>query len=247
MKRIQTTLGTAAALLLLLSACVPAATSVPTQPPAATSTSASPTETTLDAPIATSAATEPASAAAPGEQTTFVIDPAQSKVSYSVDETFLGQDNRLATAVGVTSEISGQMTIDLSNPAAASSGQFTVDISTLATDNSRRDSAIRRQWLESSRYPTATFTITGISDFPADPQEGQAIPFKLTGDLTVRETTKPITWDVTATLADGQLSGNATTYIMMADWGVTPPDIAGMLVVKDGVTLTLDFAFQKQP
>ena len=236
--------------ILIVSACapVPAQTaSAPEQPAASTATT--PVEIV---PSATQAAiVDPTQGGdnpgAASTQTTFTIDPAQSTVTYAVDETFLNQNNKLNTAVGKTSEISGELVLDLANPANSASGEFTVDISTLTTDSSRRDNAIRRQWLESAQYPTATFTINQVTGFPANPQEGQPINFKLVGDLTIRETTKPVTWDVTATLNGDQLTGTATTFLMMQDWGVTPPDIAGMLIVKDGVTLTLDFAFQKQP
>jgi polyisoprenoid-binding protein YceI len=237
--------------ILILSACspVPAQTAPdPTQPPAPTAAQADvptrPAPTESQSASVDPTPTSEISGAAAG-QTTFTIVSEKSEVSYSVEETFLNENNRLNTAIGKTSQITGQLSLDLANPADSASGDFTVDISTLTTDSSRRDNAIRRQWLESSRYPQAKFTINQITDFPANPQEGQAVQFKLAGDLSIRETTKPITWDVTATLNGDQLTGTATTFLMMADWGVTPPDIAGILKVKDGVTLTMNFTLQK--
>ncbi len=237
--------------ILMVSACAPLSAqnpADPTQPAQATATVAQ--QPTDPAPTATQTAgvsptDPPASSNADPSQTTFSLDPAQSEVSYAVDETFLNENNRLNTAIGKTQQITGELTIDLANPAASPSGEFTVDISTLTTDSSRRDNAIRGRWLESSRFPTAKFTLTQVSDFPANPQEGQQIQFKLAGDLLIRDTTKPITWDVTAVLNGGQLTGTATTFLMMADWGVSPPNIGGMLIVKDGVTLTMNFTLVK--
>lgn len=250
MNRLKLAMG-ALIVILVVSACAPAPTPAPgpTQSPESTATAPaqpaeiSPTETQPAPadPTATAAQNNPSSGT-----TTFTLVPDQSNVQYAVDETFLNQNNKLNTAIGKTSAISGSLSLDLANPANTASGEFTVDISTLTTDSARRDNAIRGQWLESSRFPTAKFTITQVTDFPANPQEGETIQFKLVGDLLIRETTKPVTWDVTATLNGDQLTGTATTFLMMADWGVTPPNIAGVLIVKDGVTLTLNFTFKKQ-
>ena len=177
--------------------------------------------------------------------TTFTLISEETVVSYSVEETFLNENNRLATAIGKTSQVTGELTVDLENPANIEFSEFSVDISTLQSDSSRRDNAIRRDWLESSQFPLARFVVKELSGFPDSPQEGQPLQFKMIGDLTVREATLPVTWDVTATLNGDRLTGTATTFIMMADWGVPPPNIAGILIVKDGVTLTLDFTFAK--
>lgn len=176
----------------------------------------------------------------------FVIDSQNSVVSYAVDETFLNQNNRLATAVGKTSEITGELEIDLKNPSNISFGEFVVNIQTLKSDSSRRDSAIQSRWLESAKFPLARFNIREVKNFPENPRENETVKFQIVGDLTIRETTRSVTWDVSAMLKGDQLLGQATTFIYMADWGIEPPSIAGVLNVKDGVTLTLEFVFIKQ-
>ncbi len=80
------------------------------------------------------------------------------------------------------------------------SGQFQVDISTLKSDDSRHDNRIRQRWLESSRYPTATFVPTGIQNFPTDAAEGKPFNFKLAGNMTIHQVTKPVAFDVTTIL-----------------------------------------------
>lgn len=224
-------------LALLLAACAPA---TPTAAPAS-ATAPAPTAT---APVADSPTAEPTAAptaAGPAGAVPYAIDPSQTTVEYAVDETFLNDNNRLATAIGKTSEVNGTLTLNFDNPAQSEFGEFTVDISTLTSDSSRRDNAIRRQWLESSTYPLATFVVRGVEDFPADPQPGQDLSFKLRGDLSVRTATQAVTWDVTARLDNEQLRGTATTFIMMADFGIEPPNIANILIVRDGVTVRLNF------
>jgi len=232
-------------LAVLLAGC---ATTAPTAAPATATqpapTTAAPTPDpatavpATDLPAPTVAAPTPA---APTGVIPYVIDPSQTTVQYAVEETFLNDNNRLATAIGRTSEVKGTLNLNFSDPASSEFGEFSVDISTLRSDSSRRDNAIRREWLESATYPIATFVVRGVEGFPADPQPGQDIRFKLLGDLTVRTGTRAVTWEVTARLENERLSGTATTFILMRDFGIEPPNIANILIVKDGVTLTLNF------
>lgn len=187
----------------------------------------------------------PAKPAAP-ETKTFVIVPEQTTAQYSIDEVFIDQNNRLNTAVGKTNKVEGTLVLNFADPAASELGQFTVDISTLQSDSSRRDNAIRDRWLESARYPTATFVATEIRNFPPDAKEGEAISFQIVGDMTVRQTTREQVWDVTATLNGDTLTGTATTFLLLADYGVPVPEILGMLKVTDGLTATLNFTMQAQ-
>jgi len=233
-------------LILALTAC----TGTPTALPATATAAPDPTSEAYPVHDSTNPAypvpesnDNPSSA---GSAITLAVIPAETTVSYSVDETFLNQNNKLATAVGITNQVTGSLTFDPNQPSQVEFGEFTVDISTLKSDSDRRDNAIRGRWLESASFPIAKMTVTSLNGFPEAPQEGQPVTFQMVGDLTVREATQPVTWDVTATYQGGKLTGQATTFIMMADWGVDPPNIAGVLIVKDGVTLTIDFAFAQQ-
>jgi polyisoprenoid-binding protein YceI len=235
----------AAALGIAACTAAPAATLTPVPPTEAPATSP-PTEAPIEAPTEapaeqpTGAPTEaPAEGGLSGVRT-YGFDSAASTASYTVDETFLS-DNTLATAIGRTSTISGQLEINFDDPAASDLGTIEVDISLLESDSPRRDNAIRGQWLESTRFPLATFTATAIDGLTATPAEGEQVAFTLTGDMTVREATRPITWDVVAAVSGEAITGTATTTILMADFGVEPPNIAGIVSVKDGVLLTVEF------
>jgi len=201
---------------------------------------AEPTPSAVAIPTATGAADAPVTA---GRAMTFVM-VGETTVRYAIDEVFLNENNRLATAVGQTDQIEGQFTLNYGDPSASQSGLFIADISTLTSDQPRRDEAIRAQWLESARYPLATFVVKEVRGFPPNPQPGQPVTFQLAGEMTIKETRQPVTWDVTATLDFDRLTGTATTFIKLADFGIPTPDIAGVLTVTDGVTLTLDFTFK---
>ena len=226
-----------ATLCLFLAACASAPVAADPTAPAAVS-APTPTTASQPAPAATDA---PAEAPAAGSQTTFVIVPGESSVSYAVGEVFLNQGNAFNNAVGVTTEVNGSLTIDYTNPQNSTISPITVDISQFKSDSSRRDSVIRNDWLESSSFPIATFTPTLVESLPAAGQEGTDYTFQVTGDLTVKETTRTVTFTVTARLEGDTLTGTASTTILMSDFGVGPINIANILTTEDEVKLTFNF------
>ena len=133
------------------------------------------------------------------------------------------------------------MLIDEGPPIQVVSGEFRVDISTLQSDDSRRDRKIRQEFLESARYPIAEFRITSVEGLPQTYNEGETVQFKMMGDMTIREITIPVTWDVTAAYKNGAISGEARTLIYMKNFGFMPPEIPGFMKVTDGVTLVVQF------
>jgi polyisoprenoid-binding protein YceI len=231
---------------LLLSACAPAAapTAAAAAPAAAGQAGAYPAggQAAPQAAI-NEAAAYPVSggAAAANTRVTFKIAPGESKVQYEVGETFLNQNNRVNLAVGITSTISGEIYADKANPPASTLGPITVDISKFASDSNRRDSMIQNNYLESLKYPQAKFVPTQFASLPAAYQEGTDYTFKVTGDLTVKTVTKPVTFDVNAKLVGDTLTGQATTEILMSTYGVGPISILGILNTEDTVKITLTF------
>lgn len=178
----------------------------------------------------------------PAGKVVFKIVPGESEVQYKVGETFLNQNNRFAVATGVTGQINGEIIADLENPPASQIGPVSVDISQFKSDSSMRDNTIRQRFLESGRYPIATFTPTKIEGLPESYQEGLDYTFQVTGDLTVRQVTLPVTFDVSARLQDNTLTGTASTDILMSDFSVGPISLAGILQTEDLVKLTFRFA-----
>jgi polyisoprenoid-binding protein YceI len=190
-------------------------------------------------------------AAAPAARL-FALVPGGTEAQYAVEEEFFGQAVPFVTAIGRTSALDGTITLAFPAHEATASGDvrivsssFTADISTLTSDSPRRDRAIRERWLESGRYPLATFVASGMQNMPADVALGEDASFQLTGDMTIRDVMQPLTWDVTARLDGQTLTGQATTFLMMRDFGFAPPDIAGILRVTDGVTVTVQFTAQE--
>lgn len=187
---------------------------------------------------ASDAGTEPA---ADSGTRTFTIVPEESKVSYAVGEVFIRDDNRFVTAVGITQQIEGEVYYDTANPQNSTFGTITIDISAFKSDSDRRDKAIQDQWLESARYPIATFEPTTIEGLPETYTDGEEITLQITGDLTVRETTQPVTFVTVGQITGNEMTGKATTTIQMTNFGFDPPDIAGILKAENDAELTFEF------
>lgn len=209
----------------------------PTSPPAASEEIPAP-------PAATEPpATEPTTESAPSASGSILykIVPGESQLQYEVGEVFIDENNRFAVAIGVTPQVAGEINLDLAAPQNSSLGTFTADISQFQSDSGRRDNAIRGRYLESGRYPTVTFVPTSVEGLPETYQEGQDIPLKITGDLTIREKTLPVTFDAVVRLEGNQLNGQATTTILMSDFEFGPISIAGILKTEDEAKVTLTF------
>ena len=207
--------------------------------PAADATTAPATGATTAPATSATAATSSSTSSANAQ--VFKIAPDQSKVTYEVGEVFINQGNKYNLAVGTTQQVSGNITFDPSAPQNSKVGPITIDISTFKTDSDRRDNAIRDRWLESAKFPQAVFTPTKIDGLPTSYAPGQEITLQMTGDMKIRETTKPVTFQVTGKIENNTMTGKATSQIKMSDFGFEPPNILNILKAEDDVKLTLDF------
>lgn len=174
----------------------------------------------------------------------FSIVPSASQVAYHVGETFFS-DNRFVTAVGVTHGIQGDVYVDRAHPSQSRIGTITVDISQFTSDSRRRDSAIRRRWLESEKYPQAVFTPVTMRGLPETYVDGRDVPLEVAGNLKIRDVTKPVTLKGTVKLQGDVLTGTMSTAILMTDFGFDPPSILGMLKAEDRVVLDLQFTARR--
>ncbi|HZQ11053.1 MAG TPA: YceI family protein [Anaerolineae bacterium] len=221
-------------------------TTAPTAAPttAAASTTAPQTAAPIEA-ASTSDASNPSNGPLPqslkdipdGQVYTFVVDPSQTTVEYAVNEVLFG--NKQITR-GSTNSVQGQFQVSLQNgKPTINMSQLQVDLRTLKSDNGMRDEAIRRQWLESNKYPMAVFVAKEVQGFPTDAVQGQSYSFKVIGDMTIRNITKPVTFDITVSVNGTTLTGEGTTQIYMKDFGFDPPEILGRFTVSDPATITI--------
>jgi polyisoprenoid-binding protein YceI len=215
----------------------PTATPAPVAAPAETEPAAEPTASPAEEPTAAAEPTaEPAAAAAP---MLFEIVQAESEARFIIDEVLRGSPVRV---VGVTNQVAAQIAIDPANPAATQLGEVRVNVRTLATDNEFRNRAIRNQILDTNSYEFVTFQPTELLGLPDAVTVGQPFSFQVVGDLTVKDVTQPVTFDVTVTpVSETRIEGVATTTFPYRDFGVRIPEVPSVDLVADDVTLELAF------
>jgi len=196
---------------------------------AATESAAEPTAETAE-----SAASETTS-----EALVYSIDPSQSEARFIIQEVLRGADT---TVVGATSNLGGQLALDLSDPSTAQVGPIVINARDIATDNDFRNRAISNEILLTDQYELITFTPTAVTGLPDSVAVGESVTFQIAGDLTITDTTLPVTFDVTVTaVSPTELHGTATAEILHSDFGLTIPFSRSVTAVADNVVL--EFAF----
>ncbi len=161
-------------------------------------------------------------------------DFSDSWVGYRVQETLASIGAN--TAVGRTPEVSGSLTITGAQVTAAT---ITADLTTLQSDDSRRDGQLDHAGLETSAFPTATFTLTSPLDVGADPTSGREIDVTAQGTLTLHGVTKAVTIPLKARLVGSVIEVTGTLPITFSDYGIVPPTSFIALSVSDTGTMEL--------
>lgn len=111
------------------------------------------------------------------------FDPFHTQVEFAARH--LG----MMTVRGHFSEVSATGTIDPDHP-EASAVEVTLQTASIRTNNEKRDNDLRASnFLETDAYPTITFKSSSIAPAGQD-------RYTMTGDLTIKGTTQPITLSV---------------------------------------------------
>jgi polyisoprenoid-binding protein YceI len=122
--------------------------------------------------------------------------------------------------------------------------QLTVNTTSVNTDVDYRDKDLRSaSYFDVAKYPTMTFTSTGISTVSAG-------HYKLSGNLTLHGVTKPVTMDlwyrgtITNPMSKKDDAGfKLTGIVKRADFGIAPNAPNAML--SDEVTINANGEFAK--
>jgi len=187
-----------------------------------------------------------ASAQTTGPPLRYRVVAERSQARYRVREQLAGLSFP-NDAVGTTTVIQGGIAFDARGRVLSSESRYTVDLRTLRSDEARRDNYLRRNTLETDRYPTADFVPTEVRGLGAPfPQTG-TVSFELVGDLTIRDATRRLTWEATATIDGQELSIRARTAFRFADFGLRVPRVSVVLSVEDNIQLETDLLLRQSP
>jgi polyisoprenoid-binding protein YceI len=167
----------------------------------------------------------------------------QSEARFIIEEVLRGEPN---TVVGVTDQVDGSVSIQFEEP-DVEIGQFVINVRTVQTDDEVRDRTIRSLILESNKdeFEFSTFEPTSIAGIPDSIAVGDSLDLEVTGDLTVRDVTRPVVFDMTLEVSSREeILGTANTAITWDDFDITIPYVGGDSIVAsvgDEVRLELEF------
>jgi polyisoprenoid-binding protein YceI len=167
-----------------------------------------------------------------------------SEVRYRVREQLVGLSFP-NDAVGATSAVEGAIAFDPQGRLLLGDSRFTVDLRTLRSDEARRDNYLRRNTLETDRYPTVTFVPTEARGLPTPLPATGSVPFELVGDLIIKDVARRVTWTATGTFEGARVSVRARTAFRFGDFGLRVPRVSVVLSVEDVIKLEADLVLRR--
>lgn len=159
---------------------------------------------------------------------TFTLDERASRVEFHV------RDNR-GGFTGVARDVDVRVVVRERGDTFAADVQVRVDARTITTGIGLRDAQMRRDFLQTDRYPFITFRGTA-----APRRQPGALPFPavLRGELTIKDTTREVEIPLRVTaLADSYLAEGQVT-VRMSELGIPIPRFL-IFVAEDPVLITV--------
>ena len=157
----------------------------------------------------------------------YTIDPAHTSVE------FVGRHLMITKVRGRFPDVSGTITIN--DEPERSHVEVEINVAKIDTGNADRDAHLRSaDFFDVDNHPTMSFTSTKV-------EASRSQTWLLTGDLTVRGITRPVTLQVdfdgagTSPIGDRRISFSAAADVDREDWGLTwnmALDTGGVLVGK---------------
>ena len=157
----------------------------------------------------------------------YAIDPAHSTVE------FIGRHLMITKVRGRFPDVSGTITVD--EVPERSHVEVEIQVASIDTGNDQRDEHLRSpDFFHVEQHPTISFRSTKV-------EPGKSGTWAVTGDLTVRDVTRPVTLDVefeganASPMGDQRVAFSASTEVDREDWGLTwnvALETGGVLVGK---------------
>lgn len=165
----------------------------------------------------------------------YAVDPARSSVGFEGHSTLHDFEGR-------SSDLSGELRIDVEHPERLAGGIVTLRATSLDTDNGGRDSNMRDH-LEVESFPTIEYHLDRARGTLAD----GAGHLALSGRFTIHGVTRRHDLEVDVEPLDGgALSVRGRTPLRMTDFGIKPPRVM-VVTVEDEVEAWIDITIVPVP
>lgn len=159
---------------------------------------------------------------------------------------FVARHAMVTKVRGTFKEFDGHAHLDAADP-TKSSAELTIQVTSIDTGQEQRDGHLRtNDFFDAENYPQMTFKSTSA-------EQVDDHTYRLTGDLTIKETTKPITIDFEHVGSAKDPYGNmragfeGAATINRKDWGLNWNAAleTGGFLVSDRVVLEIDVSAVK--
>ncbi|MES2890918.1 MAG: YceI family protein [Bacteroidota bacterium] len=204
-----------------------------------------------NAPEADKAATGEQEAAATVEGTTYALDTT-SLITWYATKANGAHTGIFKVREGSVAEKDGNLT----------GGSFTIDVTSIANQDLVSDTANKNKleghlkspdFFDIAKYPTAKFEITAVEPFKYDSVANKDLVMKdathtIKGNLTLKDSTKNISFPAKVALNGGQLTALADFNIDRTDWGLNykGPNNPADWFIRKNVNLKLDIKASKK-
>ena len=153
------------------------------------------------------------------------LTPADLSGSYAIDAAhsrigFVARHAMVTKVRGAFTDFEGTATLDFADP-AKSTAEIVIEVASIDTRQAQRDEHLRtNDFFDAATFPQITFRATRVEHVGGD-------DYRLTGDLTIKGVTKPVSVDFEYSGAAKDPYGNVRlgfegkTTINRSDFGVT--------------------------
>ena len=108
-----------------------------------------------------------------------------------------------------------------------------------------RDEKIHQIGLESSRYPTATFTLTTPVTVPASAIRGKVARVQLTGTFNIHGVARTETLPLEMSVSGATFEAVGSLTFPWSEFGMTAPSIGGFVNVTNKATMEFDLHMER--
>lgn len=167
-------------------------------------------------------------------------DDERSFVGYRVQENLRAVDQ---TTTGRTAAVTGTLVL---SGEEVTEVDVTADLTRLESNQAMRDNSIRSDGLQTDEFPQGTFSLTEPIRLPGAPEAGTTVDAEAKGELTLHGETNEVTIPLEARWDGTHIQVTGTVPIEFTDYGITPPNRAGIVTVEPRGEIDINLWFEQQ-
>lgn len=161
-----------------------------------------------------------------------------SAVGFTIDEVLPAERT---TTSGSTGGVSGSVLIEGST---LRSGDITVEMASLTTDKIVRDQNMKTKLFEVEKFPQSHFVLTEPVDLAGIPDDGTVGTATLTGELTIKGVSNPVSADFDVLRSGSQIIVAGDIPINRLDYDIITPEFIAATISEEG-TVNIRLSLEK--